>query len=101
MTADGAYVVIEQALGSAPWPNGEPFIHLARMHRERVAQHVVQALAEAGYALTSGPQPWCPECFEASEPDGPWAAPGDRCADEHVLPWVAARSVATDNRSGS
>ena len=41
-------------------------------------------------AENARPDPWCPECFEAPEPDGPWAPPGDRCADEHVLPWALA-----------
>jgi hypothetical protein len=27
--------------------------------------------------------PWCPVCFEAPEPEGPWAYPGDYCADVH------------------
>lgn len=42
-------------------------------------------------------QVWCPECFEAAEPDGSWSAPGDRCADEHVLPWMAARKPANSD----
>lgn len=46
-------------------------------------------------AETARPDPWCPDCFEAPEPDSPWAAPGDRCADEHVLPWLAARDAVS------
>jgi hypothetical protein len=41
---NGAYVVIEKALATAAWPDGELFIHLTRAHRLRVAEHVLGAL---------------------------------------------------------
>jgi hypothetical protein len=57
------------------------------------ATEVVEALeAQARRDGLAPVTPWCPVCFEAPEPAGPWAAPGDACADTHVLDWLSSRS---------
>jgi hypothetical protein len=43
--------VIENALGTAAWPDGEPFIRLAAAHRRRVAEYVAAALRDAGWLV--------------------------------------------------
>jgi hypothetical protein len=47
VSATGAFVAIEHALFTAAWPNGEPYIHLAHVHRQRVAEHILAALPPA------------------------------------------------------
>lgn len=43
--------VIDEALATAAWPDGERFIHLAAMHRTRVTEHVVRSLHAAGFRI--------------------------------------------------
>lgn len=44
---------IEDGIATAAWPNGERFVHLAQIHRHRVAEHVIKALHAAGLRVVS------------------------------------------------
>ena len=52
MSDQPSYIdAIHDAIGTAAWPNGEPFVRLAAIHRRRVAEHVVKSVHAAGYRI--------------------------------------------------